>query len=434
MIYIITGTPGAKKTAYCVAYLDKIETENKINLVKNIGIYQHNLELLQKNNLESDLTYYVREIGTGEQLRQQIEILDDDYFHFIVQEFEDLRPDFYFARTSQFNEIIERINDRQGELGFKYFLPLRTIYTNINACKIDYVRSLLSDWRKCPDGSIVVIDEIQLVKPFDDDRSRGNSIIEELSTHRHRGFDFYLITQQPLKLHTTIRGLVHLHWHATTPFGWYTKIYQYGQFEQQPNAVRVRLGAEKSFKFTPPDRIFKLYKSTTINTAQKRLPWFYIIGIGGLVLFGLLTAVYMFGKIFLKKDEVKNTKTPITASAPTTQAVVSAKKLLTPASASASSTVPTKVASAPPVDYQALQQKQTEFDYQQKLRSKPVNVISFGGSCTAYNMDGLPLDLSFRDCQKYAMGKKSTIKKMQSQTQSQTQTQSVNTPASSPVS
>ena len=87
MIYIITGTPGAKKTAYCVAYLDKIETENKINLVKNIGIYQHNLALLEKNNLQSDLTYYVREVGTGEQLRQQIEILDDDYFHFIVQEF-----------------------------------------------------------------------------------------------------------------------------------------------------------------------------------------------------------------------------------------------------------------------------------------------------------------------------------------------------------
>lgn len=431
MIYIITGTPGAKKTAYCVAYLDKIETENKINLVKNIGIYQHNLALLEKNNLQSDLTYYVREVGTGEQLRQQIEILDDDYFHFIVQEFEDLRPDFYFARTSQFNEIIERINDRQGELGFKYFLPVRTIYTNINACKIDYVRALLSDWRKCPDGSIVVIDEIQLVKPFDDDRSRGNPMIEELSTHRHRGFDFYLITQQPLKLHTTIRGLVHLHWHATTPFGWYTKIYQYGQFEQQPNAVRVRLGAEKSFKFKPPDRIFKLYKSTTINTAEKRLPWFYIIGIGGLVLFGLLIAIYSFGKLFLKKDEVKNTKLPVAASAPAT--IVSAKSLLAPASASASSAVPTKVASVPAtaqIDYQSLRQQQTEFNYQQKLRSKPVNVISFGNTCTAYNMDGLPLDLSFKECQKYAMGKNSTIKKMQSQIQTQQVTTSVSAPVS----
>lgn len=55
------------------------------------------------------------------------------------------------------------------------------------------------------------------------------------------------------------------------------------------------------FKFKPPDRIFKLYKSTTINTAEKRLPWFYIIGIGGLVLFGLLIAIYSFGKLFLKK-------------------------------------------------------------------------------------------------------------------------------------
>lgn len=34
MLHLVTGNPGAKKSAFVVSKLDKIETENKVNLVK----------------------------------------------------------------------------------------------------------------------------------------------------------------------------------------------------------------------------------------------------------------------------------------------------------------------------------------------------------------------------------------------------------------
>ncbi|MFW2177484.1 MULTISPECIES: zonular occludens toxin domain-containing protein [unclassified Moraxella] len=403
----MTGTPGSRKTAYVVSLLDKVETENKINLVKNVSIYQHNLELINKHNLQSDLTYYVRETGTGDTLKQQIELLDDDYYHFILQEFDELRPEFYFARTMQFNEMLNRIVEREGDYGFKYLLPVRTIYTNINALKIDYVRANQLDWRKCPDGSIVVIDEIQLVKPFDDEKSRGNPIIEDLSVHRHRGFDFYVITQQPIKLHATIRGLVHLHWHATTPFGWYTRIYQYGQYEQSPNAVRVRLGAERSFKFNPPDRIFKLYKSTTIDTSQKRIPWRLLLFLGAIMAVGFSMLASAF---FLATDEPSETKAPASAPASTTATTINPFNMdIMGYKSNASATDSTMLASAPAVDYTQLQAK-ADYEYQQMLLNTPVNVIAIGDKCTAYNKDGMYLAISKLDCLKYAHGDKKTLK------------------------
>ena len=39
---LVTGVPGASKTAYVVTELDSIERKNKVNLEKNKLIYQHN--------------------------------------------------------------------------------------------------------------------------------------------------------------------------------------------------------------------------------------------------------------------------------------------------------------------------------------------------------------------------------------------------------
>lgn len=407
----MTGTPGSGKTAYIVAYLEKIEIENKVNLLKNKEICKHNFDIIIKNNLQNEFTYIINEVGTGNDLRKEVEVLPDGYFDIFAQDF-DLRPDDYYVRVNHFNKIINRIFEINGDFGLKHFLPVRTVYSNIEALKIDNVRSLVYDWRQCPNGSIICIDEIQLVKPFDDEKLRRNPIIEELSMHRHRGFDFYIITQQPLKVHGTIRGLIHLHWHATKPFGWYTKIYQYGQYEQNPNAVRVRISAEKTFKFTPPQYIFKLYKSTDINTAQKRIPVVPLLLIGGLVLFGLYLAISNFLGLFSTvKDKDKQV---VIASASTPMPVASApvnsdNSFLQFGNnlASSSIAIPDNTASTP-VDYAYLQ-AQKEFEYQQKLLQTPVNVIAFGDVCTAYNKDGLPIDISIAECKQYANGIKKTL-------------------------
>ncbi|MDT1862527.1 hypothetical protein FPK50_24355, partial [Acinetobacter baumannii] len=88
----------------------------------------------------------------------------------------------------------------------------------------------------------------------------------------HRGFDFYFITQAPSLLHPTIKELIGCHFHITRPYGRTPKIYRFGSCRQYPNTLVNKLNCEAKFDFKPQQRIFKLYKSTTIDTHKPRYP------------------------------------------------------------------------------------------------------------------------------------------------------------------
>lgn len=305
MLHLTTGTPGASKTAFIVSKLDEIERKNKINLSKNTVVHNHNLSLFEK--FRDDFDYLDYEVGSGHELKREILNFPKDYWDFLTQEFDDLRPDYYFQRSMHYNEIIERINDRDGQQKFEFLQPVRTIYTNINALKIDYARALIKDWRDAPDGSIFVIDEVQNVPPYSDQKSK-DPIILDLTIHRHRGFDFYFITQSPSFLHTVVRELIGVHWHITRPYGRTPKVYQFGSCRQYPNTLVNKLNCESKFSFKPQPRIFKLYKSTTINTHQKRLP----AGLIPLVIFlGIASMMMMWGLSDKKKAEEITGKTNV---------------------------------------------------------------------------------------------------------------------------
>ena len=316
MLNLVTGVPGASKTAYVVTELDKIERQNKINLEKNKLIHQNNQQLFTK--YKDDFAYYEIESGSGHELKNEIEFLSDDYFNFLNQDFDDLRPDYYFLRSVRYNEIIERIEDREGEQGFKRFQPVRTIYSNIKALKIDYVRANIHDWRECPDGSIITIDEVQLVDPYAQTKVKDDMVME-LTTHRHRGFDFYFITQAPSLLHPTIKELIGCHYHITRPYGRTPKIYRFGSCRQYPNTLVNKLNCEAKFDFKPQQRIFKLYKSTTIDTHKPRYPK-GLVGIGLFILAAFCLFLYSCSgpsKSSLspfKKDEIKDEKQVINPS------------------------------------------------------------------------------------------------------------------------
>lgn len=401
MLHLVTGNPGAKKSAFVVSKLNQIEINNKVNLVKNLERYTKNLPLIEK--WKDDFTYYEYEVGTGHAIKQEIDILPDDYFAmFGLDEFpDDLRPDDYFLRSVRFNEICERINEREGIQGFEGLLPVRTIYANIKALKIDNIRPLEYDWRDCPDGSIIVIDEVQNVDPYDKEKDKHNPIIRDLTIHRHRGFDFYFITQYPNLLHPVAQVLIGVHYHLTVPWGWRTRVYQWGSIRTFPNTLVNKVNVERKFDFNPPASLFKLYKSTTINTHEKRLPWKPLILVG---LFVLACLVVLFMNLSSAKKSRLITNESVIASAP-----ASTPKNASAVAVSSSAPASTVVSSVPGTP--TLEQIQLA-QYQQKLREMPANVIAFGNNCTAYNSDGLPLDLSLSECKKYALGKKSTLKKM----------------------
>ncbi|WP_277560375.1 zonular occludens toxin domain-containing protein [Acinetobacter beijerinckii] len=270
MLNAVTGVPGASKTAYVVTQLDEQERKNKINLVRNIEVYKHNKQYIEK--FKDDFSYVEEEQGSGHELKTILVILEDNYYDMLAQRFDDLRPDDYYVRVVRFNETIERLTERGEKHDLQPFYAVRTIYSNIKALKIDYVRALVIDWRTCPDGSIFAVDEVQLVPPYNDNKNKNDDIVQELTIHRHRGFDFWFITQSATYLHPTIKELISCHLHITRPYWRTPKVYQYGSLRQYPNTLINKLNCESKFTFKPKDSIFKLYKSTSIDTSKKRTP------------------------------------------------------------------------------------------------------------------------------------------------------------------
>jgi zona occludens toxin len=64
-----------------------------------------------------------------------------------------------------------------------------------------------------PDGAAVVIDEVQRVWRPAGAGQRVPEDISALETHRHRGLDFFIVTQHPKLVHGNVRNLVGRHVH-----------------------------------------------------------------------------------------------------------------------------------------------------------------------------------------------------------------------------
>lgn len=138
-------------------------------------------------------------------------------------------------------------------------------------------------WQDLPDGSIVVVDEAQKVWPS---RRAGDppSDVAAFSEHRHRGFDFLLATQNPKFLDSYLRGLVDQHTHVVRRWNDKTVdryIWQEGQEDVKSRVVRAS-GQRQRWKY--PRECFDMYKSSTMHTMKRRLPWQYWVMIGAAVL------------------------------------------------------------------------------------------------------------------------------------------------------
>lgn len=132
------------------------------------------------------------------------------------------------------------------------------------------------DWEKQPDGTIFIIDECHEVLPTrTGPRSTVPSHIQALATHRHRGFDFYLITQHPKNMDAFVRRLI------ADP-GWHRHLKrrngsQFVAHLEWP-AVNERCEKNDSGKTATvshhkyPSEVFDWYVSTSLDTAKLRIP------------------------------------------------------------------------------------------------------------------------------------------------------------------
>jgi zona occludens toxin len=119
-----------------------------------------------------------------------------------------------------------------------------------------------------PDGSVIVIDEVQNVWRPAGSGQKIPDHIAALETHRHHGLDFYIMTQGPNLVHANVRALVgrHIHLRDLGILGrhWYEWP------ECADNCRNAWRAAPIKHRYKLPKRIFSKYKSASLHVKPIR--------------------------------------------------------------------------------------------------------------------------------------------------------------------
>lgn len=149
------------------------------------------------------------------------------------------------------------------------------------------------DWRDLPDGSVVVIDECHKTWPARKPGTHVNPIIMALSEHRHRGFDFLLITQHPKKIDIEVVRLVTDHYHyVRSSWRKSSRVYYSTEFIEHFGSL-----ADRSKEVQPwPTQYFGSYMSSSVQEGKRNTPNRNVKLFFGLI--ALLVCVVLFGFYF----------------------------------------------------------------------------------------------------------------------------------------
>ncbi|MGA0610860.1 zonular occludens toxin family protein [Caldimonas sp. KR1-144] len=147
-----------------------------------------------------------------------------------------------------------------------------------------------------PDGAAVVIDEVQRVWRPRGPGQRVPDAVAALETHRHRGLDFFIVTQGPNLVDKNVRALVgrHVHLRDVGVLGrwWY-------EWPECSESLAWRTAPLKK-RYRLPKGVFGLYKSASMHVKPIRsFPW--QLGVAVLALAGVAVGVTMLYRSFSTK-------------------------------------------------------------------------------------------------------------------------------------
>lgn len=177
-----------------------------------------------------------------------------------------------YAISNLLRDLVGTTVDQVDEKGNVTKVP-RRILSNINGLLIDHELinadpgGGLADWHLwCRPGDVICFDEVQHAwRP----RANGAKVPDEiaaLETHRHKGVDFILITQNPMQVDKNVCLLAGRHLHVRRIGGiGASLVYEWDHCSRS-------LLYSKSIKKTPwkyNKDVFKLYKSAELHTKPK---------------------------------------------------------------------------------------------------------------------------------------------------------------------
>ncbi|SEP38060.1 zonular occludens toxin domain-containing protein [Rhodopseudomonas pseudopalustris] len=153
------------------------------------------------------------------------------------------------------------------------------------------------DWPNfLPDGAVALVDEAyehgMLPK-----RPTGSKVpphVEQLAKHRHKGLDFIFISQSPDKqCDQFVHDLIERHVHVRRRFGTkFVDLREFDKFEARAEKATPLVTKRR----TLPKRPMGMYKSTELDTTERRIPW-YVIALPVLAVAAVLMMYFAFGRM-----------------------------------------------------------------------------------------------------------------------------------------
>lgn len=131
------------------------------------------------------------------------------------------------------------------------------------------------DWMNfLPDGAVCLVDECY-EKDMLPKRGASQKLpdhVERLATHRHKGLDFIFVCQSPDKqMDSFVHDLIEEHVHVRRKFGTqWVNLRKFDRYERNPEKTNPIIVVRQRL----PKEIFGLYKSTELDTTEKKVPWY----------------------------------------------------------------------------------------------------------------------------------------------------------------
>jgi zona occludens toxin len=128
-------------------------------------------------------------------------------------------------------------------------------------------------WYELPAGSLLVFDEAQGLFPqrTKDDKPLK---VEKFATHRHSGYDIFIITQDPMNVDVFIRRMAGRHFHVKRILNrGLSTIYEYQEYKAEPAGFFEKQQAVSVFTWKHNKKLFDRYRSATVHTHKARFTW-----------------------------------------------------------------------------------------------------------------------------------------------------------------
>lgn len=289
------------------------------------------------------------------------------------------------------SEIYQRLKRENDELIALGNPPREIFYNGIPDLRLPWIQ--IEDpalWFELPVGSICIIDEAQRIFPLRSSSSPIPKKCSQFETHRHRGMDIYLLTQNQSYIDHHVRNLIDTHHHLNRPYGVsYANVLQF-QGAKNPDNKADRNMAIKT-KFNYPTDAFSNYKSSELHTIKRRLPWKKLLLLPAcmIAIVGLIYAVYEVLLGDVDNDAIAASTTPgipITGVQDYQLTALTYADQRTPRIAEIPESAPVYDELAQPVDFPRLSA-----------------CIDLGSSCTCHTQQGTPLaETSLDTCRNIA--------------------------------